>query len=40
MNRLTKAVKHTIQARLEQVEKTQGAAPRADELDHIALQVR
>lgn len=35
---LTKAVKHAIQARLEQVEKTQGTAPLADELDHIALQ--
>ena len=35
---LTKAVKHAIQARLAQVEKTQSAAPLADELDHIALQ--
>ena len=35
---LTKAVKHAIQARLAQVEKMQGTAPLADELDHIALQ--
>ena len=35
---LTKAVKHAIQAKLAQVEKTQSAAPLADELDHIALQ--
>ena len=35
---LTEAVKHAIQARLAQVEKTQATAPLADELDHIALQ--
>ena len=35
---LTKAVKNAIQAKLAQVEKTQGAAPLAEELDHIALQ--
>ena len=35
---LTKAVKHAIQAKLAQVEKTQSAAPLADELDYIALQ--
>ncbi len=34
---LTKAVKHAIQERLAQVEKTQGGTPLADELDHIAL---
>ncbi len=34
---LTKAVKHAIQAKLEQVEKTQGAVPLAEELDRIAL---
>ena len=35
---LTEAAKHAIQARLAQVEKTQGAAPLVEELDHIALK--
>ena len=35
---LTKAVKYAIQAKLAQVEKTQGAALLAEELDYIALQ--
>ena len=35
---LTKAVKHALQEKLAQVEKTQGAAPLVEELDHIALQ--
>ena len=34
---LTTAVKHAIQAKLQQVERTKGGAPLADELDHIAL---
>ncbi len=34
---LTAAVKHAIQAKLQQVEKTQGGAPLAVELDRIAL---
>ena len=34
---LTAAVKHTIQAKLQQVERTRGGAPLAEELDHIAL---
>ena len=34
---LTTAVKHAIQAKLQQVEKTQGGASLAEELDHIAL---
>lgn len=34
---LTTAVKHAIQAKLQQVEKAQGRASLAKELDHIAL---
>lgn len=34
---LTKAVKHAIQDKLEQIEKTQSRIRLADELNHIAL---
>ncbi len=35
---MTKAVKHAVQEKLERIEKRQGGAALADELDYIALQ--